>query len=243
VACGCAPIARPADKASSLTLPTDGSPAGPVRFGDVCPSLLGWDLSFSTSLQTNTEANIVLTCRDRWIPSAGQVDFGDENGGILVAGGGRLFVPFPEVGVEGFDAAAQGGATDEVVRIIGRPVLRGEAPGGTPIALGYTSVAGAGTGGSAVDFDVPAGVESFAVQLGGDNEQLIIQPTAASGDVQGMWTLDASTAATAGTLSRTPWRPAPVPDSTGQGTINVEAAAGTTDRVTVWWRWNLAWLR
>jgi len=87
-------------------------------------------------------------------------------------------------------------------------------------------------------------VESFAVQLGGDANEAIIKTTAANGDVQGIWTLDAGSAVATGALSRTPWRPAPVPDSTGQGSINVESGgAGTTDRVTVWWRWNLAWLR
>jgi hypothetical protein len=188
-----------------------------IRFGDTHPQLCGWVLSWATHQAINGSLpQAIFTCQDRWFQQA-EIPFGDQNLAPSIAQGGRVFVPYPTVVLDFFDAGGIGGVTTE---IIGRPVLVGQDPGALTTLIAWQEVNIAAAATSTVTF--PDGAFNYLVTKAGQASDVTVflQSGPAFGINWDTYTLT-DAGFPSGQHTPTPWRPLPPPDASSTGQVEI----------------------
>ena len=213
-----------------------------IRFGDTHPRLCGWVLSWVTAQGVaGALPQALVVCSDRWYEQA-QLEFGDETTSPSISQGGRVYIPYPSVTLDLFDAAGIG---DVNVNIIGRPVLAGELCGASTRLVGFvhTVVNAANTGLAAV----PTGAQRYwAVQSGIVNSALAsditisVQAGAAFATQWDQYTLDSATNANP-LVTAAPWRTLPPVDFGSPGRLRFDNNDGAQNsRVASYFEFDFA---
>ena len=188
-----------------------------VRFGDGHPNLCGWLLSWVVELGSNSalpECN--FTCSDRWYEQR-ELRFGDNETSPSMSQGGRVFIPYPSIVCDFFDA---GGVGDVEVQIIGRPIALGQDPGALTTLVGFdkTTVDAEGADGVAI----PDGAYRYWTTLTGQSSgvRVEVQSGAAFAVTYDQYSLTQGNVVN-NQLSHSPWRNLPPCDASSNGRILV----------------------
>ena len=195
-----------------------------IRFGDTHPKLCGWVLSWVTAHGIAAALPMgIITCSDRWYEQA-VLEFGDTTTAPSFSQGGRVYVPYPTVTLDLFDA---GGVGDVNINIIGRPVMSGETVGAKTTLVGYVHTV-ANAGGTGV-VAIPNGAQRYwCVQAGIPNAAAIsssltvqVQGGAAFGSQWDIYTLDDNPTANQ-VVTPAPWRQLPPVDFSSNGRVRID---------------------
>jgi hypothetical protein len=238
VACGCND--RPPPRRETVEVPTAPGVSTLVRLGECHPAQLGWALAFGYSTKVaSTRPEFILRGQDVFLGTASD-QYGDSNGGILCAQGGRLFCPWPTLELEFFDALGSSAATKPQIQIVARPVLASDHGGASTVCRGISSasVANGNTG----TFTVPLGALEYWVARPDDGGVIYVTAEDGLGSAVENFVVSTGTVAYPD-VNPAAWRDVPQFDAGTASAIEVTSAMGTTQKIVVHWKYDLSALR
>tara|TARA_R100001594_G_scaffold139345_1_gene183689 strand:+ start:1168 stop:1725 length:558 start_codon:yes stop_codon:yes gene_type:complete len=162
-----------------------------------------------------------FTCSDRWYESR-ELRFGSNDISPSVSQGGRVFVPYPTIVLDFFDA---GGVGDIEIQIIGRPISYGQDPGAHTTLIGFDKTSVAAEDSSAIE--IPDGAYRYWTTLTGQSSgvRVEVQSGAAFAVTYDQYGLQAGNINN-GQLTPSPWRNLPPCDASSNGRIQVSNQDG-----------------
>jgi hypothetical protein len=222
-----------------VDVPTGPGQTDDIRLGDYDPQVSGWLISIASVTKVAAALpNVIIDGLDNWLGSAA-LHFGDQNAGIQVNNGGRIYVPYPTVRLSFFDQNGSGGASPQL-SVLGRPLRGYEAAGFSTVAVGTSQATIANAGTNA--FNVPLGASSYWVSRPDNGGTVEVLCDDGVGNSVSEYVLDANDVSYP-LPAPSPWRDVPLFAGDTNSTIEVTNNTGGGQLFVVHWRFDLAAMR